>query len=92
MRSGNHERNAKEIEKFVIRANHSWISRDRLYQRPEDGGLGSIHIETHANALRCAWAKRATKGLWENGLLMKFNEPKNFCFISKMTSIQCIRA
>ena len=73
----------KEIDKFVIRANHSWISRDRLYQRPEDGGLGAIHIETHANALRCAWAKRATKGLWANGLLMKVNEPKNICFISE---------
>ena len=47
----------KEIDKFVIRANHSWISRDRLYQRPEDGGLGAIHIETHANALRCACGK-----------------------------------
>ena len=73
----------KEIDKFVIRANHSWISKDRLYQRPEDGGLGAIHIETHANALRCAWAKRATKGLWANGLLMKVNEPKNICFISE---------
>ena len=63
----------KEIDKFVIRANHSWISRDRLYQRPEDGGLGAIHIETHAIALRCAWAKRATK----------VNDPKNICFISE---------
>ena len=67
----------KEIDKFVIRANHSWISKDRIYLKPEDGGLGAIHIETHATALRCAWAKRATKGLWANGLITKENNHNN---------------
>ena len=59
--------------------------------RPADGGLGAIHIETHANAIRCAWVKRATKGLWANGLQMKVIEPNNICFISEYMHI-CIQA
>ena len=73
----------KAIDKFVIRANHSWVSKERLYQSPDDGGLGAIHIETHANALRCAWAKCARKGLWANCLLRKVHEPRNICFITE---------
>ena len=67
----------KAIDKFVIRANHSWVSKERLYQSPKDRGLCAIHIDPHANALRCAWAKGATKGLWANGLLMKVVQGSN---------------
>ena len=79
MRSGNYKTIQKEIDKFVIRENHSWISKVRLYQRPEDGGLGAIHIETHANALRCAWAKRVTNGLLMNVFFISIS---NSCSIN----------
>ena len=54
------------IIKFITRTNTSWIAKTRIYNKPKNGGLGTINLKVHASSLRMAWVKRAKGGLWIN--------------------------
>ena len=71
-----------DIDRFIFRTGgNPWMAKERRYLTPAQGGMGAIHIETYANSLRCAWAKRIKSGLWSDILLSKVQNPENCCFI-----------
>ena len=71
-----------DIDRFIFRTGgNPWMAKERRYLTPEQGGMGAIHIETYANSLRCAWAKRIRSGLWSDILLSKVDNQENCCFI-----------
>ena len=44
------------MENFVCKGFN--IAKDRLYRKPQDGGLGLFNLELFINALQCTWIKR----------------------------------
>ena len=53
----------------------------RIYNKPKNGGLGTIHLNVCAASLRMAWVKRANGGLWSNTLTAKVAKPENICYL-----------
>ena len=44
------------MENFVCKGFN--IAKDRLYRKPQDGGLGMFNLELFITALQCTWIKR----------------------------------
>jgi hypothetical protein len=54
------------------------ISADRLYLKPNEGGLGLIRLKSYIEALQCSWLKRCSVTIndtwrWNLALACDFN-------------------
>jgi hypothetical protein len=72
----------EDIDRFIFRTGKNpWMSKDRRYLPPNEGGMGAINITIYANSLRCSWYKRIDSGLWSAILMAKVDKKENCCFI-----------
>ena len=74
-----------KIDSFIMKSSKPWMSKERLYQPVEKGGLGAINLTNFSTSLKMSWARRAkeSKGLWANILKSKVSSNDNICYIRK---------